>query len=74
MDMMGYGTTVRVCCKESKTQLMSAQDAPPFTLKHYSYRQAADDIAELARQIGVSSIILGGHDWHDSPPKGEYFN
>jgi hypothetical protein len=45
---------------------MSAQDAPPFTLKDYSYRRAADDIAELARQLGLSSIILGGHDWRGS--------
>lgn len=26
-------------------------------------RRAADDIAELSRQLGCSSIILGGHDW-----------
>jgi hypothetical protein len=45
---------------------MSAQDTPRFMLKDYSYRRAADDIAELARQLGVSSIILGGHDWQDS--------
>jgi soluble epoxide hydrolase/lipid-phosphate phosphatase len=36
-----------------------APDSPTF----YTYKRAADDIAELARQVGVSSIILGGHDW-----------
>jgi hypothetical protein len=43
-----------------------SEDAPPYTLKEYSYRQAADDIAELARQLGIDSIILGGHDWLDA--------
>ncbi|KEF63062.1 uncharacterized protein A1O9_01038 [Exophiala aquamarina CBS 119918] len=28
----------------------------------YTFRRASDDIAELARQLGVSNIILGGHD------------
>jgi soluble epoxide hydrolase / lipid-phosphate phosphatase len=29
----------------------------------YSFKRAADDIAELARQLGAPQIILGGHDW-----------
>lgn len=37
-------------------------DAPKET-SYYTYKRAADDMAELARQIGVSTIILGGHDW-----------
>jgi pimeloyl-ACP methyl ester carboxylesterase len=37
----------------------SAPDSPSF----YTYKRAADDIAALAKHIGVSSIILGGHDW-----------
>jgi pimeloyl-ACP methyl ester carboxylesterase len=36
-----------------------APDSPSF----YTYKRAADDIAELARQLGVPQIILGGHDW-----------
>jgi pimeloyl-ACP methyl ester carboxylesterase len=36
-----------------------APESPTF----YTYKRAADDIAGLAKQIGVSSIILGGHDW-----------
>jgi soluble epoxide hydrolase/lipid-phosphate phosphatase len=35
----------------------------PGPLNFYTYKRAADDIAELARQIGAPSIILGGHDW-----------
>jgi len=46
-DCMGYGRT----------------DAPPYTLKDYSYKRVSDDIAELARQLGCKHIILGGHDW-----------
>lgn len=29
----------------------------------YSYKRAADDIKELARQMGVDKVFLGGHDW-----------
>ncbi|KAH8589345.1 Alpha/Beta hydrolase protein [Bisporella sp. PMI_857] len=35
----------------------------PEDVKYYTYKRAADDIAELAKQLGLSSIILGGHDW-----------
>lgn len=47
VDCIGYGRT----------------DAPPFTIQDYTYRRAADDLAELARQLGLKQIILGGHDW-----------
>ncbi|KIW95899.1 uncharacterized protein Z519_02964 [Cladophialophora bantiana CBS 173.52] len=46
-DSMGYGRT----------------DAPMWTLQDYSYKRAADDMAELCRQRGLTKIILGGHDW-----------
>jgi soluble epoxide hydrolase/lipid-phosphate phosphatase len=36
-----------------------APESPTF----YTYKRAADDMAELAKQMGLSSIILGGHDW-----------
>jgi soluble epoxide hydrolase/lipid-phosphate phosphatase len=36
-----------------------APESPTF----YTYKRASDDLAELAKQIGASSIILGGHDW-----------
>lgn len=29
----------------------------------YSHRRCADDIKELAHQLGARKIILGGHDW-----------
>lgn len=35
----------------------------PSSPKFYTYKRAADDMAELAKQMGLSSIILGGHDW-----------
>ncbi|KAL9066729.1 MAG: hypothetical protein Q9157_007055 [Trypethelium eluteriae] len=47
---MGYGQT-------------AAPTAPPASLHLYGFKRAADDIAELARQLGCSSIMLGGHDW-----------
>jgi soluble epoxide hydrolase/lipid-phosphate phosphatase len=36
-----------------------APESPSF----YTYKRAADDIAELAKQLNLHSIILGGHDW-----------
>ena len=38
------------------------QDAPS-DLSYYTYKRAAFDIKELARQLGIKQIILGGHDW-----------
>ncbi|EKD12985.1 epoxide hydrolase [Drepanopeziza brunnea f. sp. 'multigermtubi' MB_m1] len=35
----------------------------PESLTHYTYKRAADDLAALAQQLGLSSIMLGGHDW-----------
>lgn len=29
----------------------------------YTFRRVSDDIAELARQLGLKTILLGGHDW-----------
>ncbi|KAK2794909.1 hypothetical protein FQN50_009833 [Emmonsiellopsis sp. PD_5] len=50
-DCMGYGRT----------------DAPEFSeesaARRYGLKQCADDMKELARQLGTSQIILGGHDW-----------
>ncbi|KAL4780160.1 Alpha/Beta hydrolase protein [Aspergillus varians] len=39
----------------------------PADLATYSVKNSADDIKELAAQLGSSKIILGGHDW------GAYF-
>ena len=50
-DIMGFGRT----------------DAPqinqPSDMAYYSFKRAADDINELARQLSCETIILGGHDW-----------
>ncbi|KAK5946351.1 hypothetical protein PMZ80_000493 [Knufia obscura] len=47
-DCLGYGRS----------------DSPPTSrIAAYTYRRIADDIEELCRQLGISSIILGGHDW-----------
>ncbi|KAL2047112.1 hypothetical protein N7G274_001131 [Stereocaulon virgatum] len=53
-DIMGFGGT----------------DAPPVSpppsnegIEYYSFKRAAEDIKELARQLGTEQIILGGHDW-----------
>lgn len=50
-DLMGYGGT----------------DAPPVppneSLKLYGYKRAADDINQLAKKLGATKILLGGHDW-----------
>ena len=49
-DIMGFGGT-------------DAPQVPPESMSLYSFKRAADDIRELARQLGASKIILGGHDW-----------
>ncbi|WEW61172.1 alpha/beta hydrolase family protein [Emydomyces testavorans] len=49
-DCLGYGRT----------------EAPEFTTESarlYGFKQCAADMKELARQLGTSKIILGGHDW-----------
>nr|KMM72063.1 hypothetical protein CPAG_08362 [Coccidioides posadasii RMSCC 3488] len=49
-DCLGYGRT----------------EAPDFTSEsapRYAFKQCAADMKELARQLGTSKIILGGHDW-----------
>ncbi|KIW34751.1 uncharacterized protein PV07_01509 [Cladophialophora immunda] len=35
----------------------------PSPIRMYTFKRASDDLAELARQLGAQSIILGGHDW-----------
>ncbi|KAL2829154.1 Alpha/Beta hydrolase protein [Aspergillus cavernicola] len=35
----------------------------PANLASYSHKSCADDVKELASQLGASKIILGGHDW-----------
>ena len=51
---------------ESKS-LQDAPQVPPESLSNYGYKRAADDIEELAKQLGASTIILGGHDWYLVP-------
>jgi pimeloyl-ACP methyl ester carboxylesterase len=41
-------------------------DSPLFNIQAYTYARAAADIATLAKQLGLSRIILGGHDWGGS--------
>lgn len=41
-------------------------DAPLFKLQDYTFKRAADDVAGLCKQMGLSKIILGGHDWGGS--------
>ena len=43
--------------------LQDAPDVPPESLSYYGLKRAADDIKELAKQLGLLRIILGGHDW-----------
>ncbi|KAF1847363.1 alpha/beta-hydrolase [Cucurbitaria berberidis CBS 394.84] len=49
-DMMGYGGT-------------DAPEVPPNSIRLYGMKRASDDIAALAKELGVSRVILGGHDW-----------
>jgi pimeloyl-ACP methyl ester carboxylesterase len=45
-----------------------APKVPPASIRQYGMKRAADDIAELARQLGAPKIVLGGHDWYVSTP------
>ncbi|KAI2012956.1 hypothetical protein LOZ39_001036 [Ophidiomyces ophidiicola] len=45
-DLMGYGKT----------------NAPEFSAPLYSYKRASDDMASLVRQLGLSKVIVVGHD------------
>lgn len=36
---------------------------PPNSLSLYGYKRASDDFALLARQLGATKLIIGGHDW-----------
>lgn len=38
---------------------------PPNSISLYGLKRASDDIAALAKEVGASRIILGGHDWYD---------
>lgn len=53
---MGYTVIAPDCMGYGRT------DAP-LPLADYTYKRVADDLSELARQLGLSSFILGGHDW-----------
>ena len=44
------------------TRLSLKKDAPDDSAE-YSLKRGANDIKELAAQLGESKIILGGHDW-----------
>ena len=49
-DLMGYGGT-------------DAPRVPPESISNYSLKRAAEDIHQLARNLGSEKIIVGGHDW-----------
>ncbi|ESZ90197.1 epoxide hydrolase [Sclerotinia borealis F-4128] len=40
-----------------------SSSSSPQELSAFTYKTAADDVAALAKVIGATSIILGGHDW-----------
>ncbi|KAG8624322.1 hypothetical protein KVT40_007389 [Elsinoe batatas] len=35
----------------------------PEDVKAYGFKKVSDDLAALAKELGVSRIVLGGHDW-----------
>ena len=46
--------------------MITLQAAPSLDLEpisNYGFKRVADDMLELARQHGISRVILGGHDW-----------
>jgi pimeloyl-ACP methyl ester carboxylesterase len=59
------GTALFDVVAESRLRLcQEAPKVPPNDLRLYSTKRAADDIKELAKQLGEERIVLGGHDWY----------
>ena len=54
-DLMGYGGT-------------EAPLVPPESITNYTYKRAAEDLKQLASELGAQKIIVGGHDWVSRPP------
>jgi soluble epoxide hydrolase / lipid-phosphate phosphatase len=52
--------------------LQDAPKVPPHDISLYSSKRAADDIAQLAAQLGVDKIILGGHVSADAHPQPRF--
>ena len=50
-DILGFGRT-------DAPHINQASD-----MAYYSFKRAANDIKELARQLGCARLVLGGHDW-----------
>jgi len=54
----------KCCCHWLRVlSFKEAPRIPPETIELYGFKRCADDIAELVKQMGLSSIVLGGHDW-----------
>lgn len=74
-DCLGYGRTVRtrapiagsypVYHQYNNANNADKQDAPKDP-HHYSHKSCANDIKKLASQLGISKIIVAGHDWYVS--------
>lgn len=67
-DLMGFGGTVsdpKGTISELKVHTVDqeAPQVPPESPFLYSHERAADDMKELARQLGATQIYVGGHDW-----------
>ena len=43
--------------------LLISRKQIPDSLEGYSLKRTAEDINALAKKLGCTSIILGGHDW-----------
>lgn len=56
-DLMGFGST------EAPQVKPGSSTGTPENVKYYSLKRISDDIAELARLLSSTRIILGGHDW-----------
>lgn len=55
-DIIGFGRT-------AAPHVSPPSPNPTTNIEYYSFKRAASDIAELARQLNCPKIILGGHDW-----------
>lgn len=51
------------CRSYADMHVEDAPKAPPEDIALYGFKRAADNMAELARQLSAPKIILGGHDW-----------
>ncbi|KAJ6120163.1 hypothetical protein N7523_004443 [Penicillium sp. IBT 18751x] len=65
-DCIGYGRSVGLTIPSPFSEPVAhsiVQEAPTDSIMPYTFKSLADDIVQLAKQLGCENVIVGGHDW-----------